>query len=1200
MKRELLILSFCLACAFVPSSVLAQSAAKIELVASTGQEAVWSAAFSSEGKLLLVGYKEGVARLWDVASQRQIRQFSGRDGSVDAVAFAPDGSSILTASDNIARLWDFSTGRELQKFNLKCPILSASFRAHGPVALVACGVSNPFLGAAARSWRLGLWDLSSNREVFSVNRGASPGPVALSPDGLHALFADPDPSHPISGNRDYAVLMDLNTGSELFRLKHGQSVDAVAFSPDGTLALTGSQDQTACVWNVSTGQTVQCFSESERIRSVAFSGREQVLTVTNRAADVWSVASGKKLRSADLSGNLVITSFDGQQVFVGDGRGPAALFDVQKTQAIRHVSGNSSRTESMTVSPDGRFLVTESSDKYNICCTAAALWDFKAGAEVGRLTADVKDTALFDSDSTLTRGAGFIDGDAIVLATTIDGAAELINVATRETIKPPSGIARCTLGPKQIQFSVSGGSALVEPECSNAELWDLKKHSITRKIKPTRHPALTLSPQGDLMILRLETGDGDWGVVQFPNGKPRRLGDSDSQPDFAVFSGDEHRLLTAKYDAAEVWDIAKGSAIQSLKSEDVNITSLAFSQDGSIALTGGTDGIARLWDVQTGKVLSAYDCGPGEVLSTAFSPRQSSSSGQPAFALTGCPDGTVKMWEAKANGRLLCSLVSFVAGGWAVIAPDGRFDTNRFEMGPTVSWVYTEEPLRPLPIEVFTKDYYTPNLLRDLLDGHSLPQVSPAQLNRTQPGVRIVSVDPEAGTLDQVTVRVEVSSRKSPAQKDANGQPLDSGAYDLRLFRDGRLIPQTAPLPVPLPLSGAGGNDVQKWREQNRIIDTGETIVPIQHVHLPQRDGVESTVFTAYAFNADRVKSETSSPFPYPVQLPSRTRQPRTYLITMGVNTVNASQPVWDLAFAVPSAEKMAGLWKRRLSNLNTVAIMLTSDKNDKGEIKPGATATKTALGAVFDILAGRGASVPSELRKAIDPGNKLGPATPDDDVVLYVASHGFVDPRSHEFYMIPFDSRVLPAVDENLLTECESQNEQSNKCSKARAFLEQSISSDDLNRWWHGVDANNMILIVDSCYSAAVIGTARPAPLGDRTFGQLSFDKGIQILAATQAETRAQGLAANGSGHTLLVDALEKVWAWKTPPYEEKAPLLSRNAPPVVIEVSGVPISIPDWFRGAVRQLPLVYRQLRPDLKFDDLQAPVFLDFAPLATKPQ
>jgi len=159
---------------------------------------------------------------------------------------------------------------------------------------------------------------------------------------------------------------------------------------------------------------------------------------------------------------------------------------------------------------------------------------------------------------------------------------------------------------------------------------------------------------------------------------------------------------------AQVWETAKGIPMQTLTAKDTgNITSVAFSHDGSIALTGYSDGVVRLWNVRSGQVVSSYDCGPGNVLSAAF------SASLVPLVFAGCADGTVKIWDAKAQGFLRGAMASFVDGGWAVLAPGGRFDSDRFGIGPTLSWVSSapEEALQPLPIEAFARDYYTPRAI---------------------------------------------------------------------------------------------------------------------------------------------------------------------------------------------------------------------------------------------------------------------------------------------------------------------------------------------------------------------------------------------------------------------------------------------------------------------------------------------------------
>src|ERR1022692_2117895 len=235
---------------------------------------------------------------------------------------------------------------------------------------------------------------------------------------------------------------------------------------------------------------------------------------------------------------------------------------------------------------------------------------------------------------------------------------------------------------------------------------------------------------------------------------------------------------------------------------------------------------------------------------------------------------------------------------------------------------------------------------------------------------------------------------------------------------------------------------------------------------------------------------------------------------------VNANQsPDWDLSLAVPSAHEAARLWQTRLRRdyADVVEVALDSDLAPDGSIAKDA-ATKANLQAVFDLLAGRDDRVTRELRDVVDPHHQIKAATPDDAVVLYIASHGYAD-ASGSFYAIPYDTGTKRGITETVLRRCQETSEASELCQAARSFLGHAISSDDLARWWTGVDGGELVMVLDSCHSGAVPGKDfRAGPLGDRGFGQLSYDKGMRILAAAQPDKTER--ATMVVGHTLLVEA--------------------------------------------------------------------------------
>jgi WD40 repeat protein len=76
---------------------------------------VVGAAFTPDGSILATGGEEGTAKLWDVASLREIATLKGHLRSIHALDISPDGRRLATAGggDESVKLWDIRTHQEL-------------------------------------------------------------------------------------------------------------------------------------------------------------------------------------------------------------------------------------------------------------------------------------------------------------------------------------------------------------------------------------------------------------------------------------------------------------------------------------------------------------------------------------------------------------------------------------------------------------------------------------------------------------------------------------------------------------------------------------------------------------------------------------------------------------------------------------------------------------------------------------------------------------------------------------------------------------------------------------------------------------------------------------------------------------------------------------------------------------------------------
>jgi WD40 repeat protein len=248
-----------------------------------------SLAFSPDGRWLLAGSTDKLARLWDAATGKPGVVLRGHEDGVLDARFSPDGRRVVTtAGDGTARVWDPATGLPtLLLSKEKARQHGAWFSPDGGRLLTwARGDS-----AGNQGW---VWNAETGKQLaaFGSPHSVSNVPMSWSPDGRRVLAPVPPKGNYHDGENRSLCVCDAATGKEVCRLKgHAESITCAAFGPDGRRVLTGSGDGTARLWDASSGAALGVLGGHEDYLSgVAFSpdGR-RIVTVCEESVRLWEV-----------------------------------------------------------------------------------------------------------------------------------------------------------------------------------------------------------------------------------------------------------------------------------------------------------------------------------------------------------------------------------------------------------------------------------------------------------------------------------------------------------------------------------------------------------------------------------------------------------------------------------------------------------------------------------------------------------------------------------------------------------------------------------------------------------------------------------------------------------------------------------------------------------------------------------------------
>lgn len=591
---------------------------------------------------------EARGALLSTQAQPFAARLAGHRGPVNAVAFAPDGRTLATASSDgtvtLRRLADRRT--------------TATFTMSGQVRSVAFSPDGRTLAAGATNAPVRLWGAADHRTKAVLPQStAGARAVAFDPRGRTLALAAGD-----------GTVQVWDTGRmrrvESFTGHVGQ-VDALAYAPDGRTLASAGADRTVRLWDTVRDRPGRVLKgHTDEVYGVAFSpdGRSLASGGADRTVRLWDLA--RRRTTSVLTGhsddvNAVAYTPDGATVVSAGGDGTTRLWDVHSGMPTLTLTGHTDYTMGVAVNGDGTMLATAGFDQ------SVVLWDLGGPVLTARPHTEIWQSAYSR------------DGRLLATADT-DHTVRLWDVARHRPVATLSGHRSAVFS---VAFAPDGRTLASAGSDGTVRLWDVAAHRLLRTLTGHRGDVFSVafSPDGAL----LASAGADRTVRLWDVASRRPLATLTGHTDFVndiAFSPDGRTLASGSDDlTVRLWDVASRGPLATLTGHTGAVRGVAFSPDGRALASSGNDGTVRLWDVGRRRPTAVLGGHTGSVRGIAFSPdgRLLAGSGS---------DRTVRVWDV-AGRRPWATLTGHTNAVWGtVFAPDGRTIASSSNDGTVRLW----------------------------------------------------------------------------------------------------------------------------------------------------------------------------------------------------------------------------------------------------------------------------------------------------------------------------------------------------------------------------------------------------------------------------------------------------------------------------------------------------------------------------------
>lgn len=582
--------------------------------------------------------------IWDIETGEALRTISDPKSPMTAVAWSPSGDVVATGSaGGSVCFWNPDTGVQL-----------ASASAHsGGVAGLAFSEGGSILvtaGTNAGHGEVKVWK-SLGLTLVKTLPGSLPG--------VWSVAVDRDGRYVAAGDRDHMLLWDLKSEKAPIARAAGPRF---TFSASGLLVClqsaadvstppTSLGDQVDII-DPTTGNNKLTIPETYGMLDVAISPDCRTLAVSAFGGGVvlFDMATGRQI--ADLHGSDVRVDWG----VPGLGRNVAITTDEIYSDTERVDLWNIANDRpSRTLNPKTEFMQSisqlclsrDGKRLYGLYAGGIKVWDTSTGRELRAITAPAAPGTimLFQRMDVSPDERWVVTGSSVMRLTS--GQAPTSAYGTRidlwdaqtgqwvKTLVAPDWQVGYSPDSQPLMFGLQ-----ISPDGKTLAASDDKHESLQLYDLDTGTPEGSLTGAADFIQCLAFRGDGK-----------------------VIAAGDHSGKVT-------LWDCRSRVRLNQLQAHVGGVSAIAFSQDGSLLLTGGDDdSLIKVWDASTAALRQILSDHTGSITSIAVL-----LDGN-RFLSTSY-DGAAKLWQFDRPGAI-ATFVPIGADDYAIVTPDGYYSISR-------------------------------------------------------------------------------------------------------------------------------------------------------------------------------------------------------------------------------------------------------------------------------------------------------------------------------------------------------------------------------------------------------------------------------------------------------------------------------------------------------------------------------------------